>query len=142
MSDGRKRIVSPFTWCKKQKASNKTTEKYIPVKRRQNLAETDRESCYKEERLEELLGSKGAFYNGNESDNHDESCNENNKQQQLPEGFVNSCYKIVSLILYKDFAVCKHQKHFSGTLLHAEVVKNHTFWQIKLEHTALSCYVA
>ena len=84
MSDGRKRIVSPFTWCKKQKASNKTREKYMPVKRKQNLAETDRESCYKEERLEELFGSKGAFYNGNESDNHDESCNENNKPQQLP----------------------------------------------------------
>ena len=48
MSDGRKRIVSPFTWCKKQKPSNKTREKYMPVKRRQNLAETDRESCYKD----------------------------------------------------------------------------------------------
>ena len=53
--------------------------------------------------MEELLGSKGAFYNGNESDNHDESCNENNKQQQLPEGFVNNCYKIVSLILLQRF---------------------------------------
>ena len=103
MSDGRKRIVSPFTWCKKHKASNKTREKYMPVKGRQNLAETDRESCYKEEQLGELLDSKGAFYNGNESDNHDESCNENNKQQQLPEGFVNSCYKIVSLILLQRF---------------------------------------
>ena len=75
----------------------------LPVKRRQDLAETDRESCYKEERLEELLDSKGVFYNGNESDNHDERCNENNKQQQLPEGFVNSCYKIVSLILLQRF---------------------------------------
>ena len=55
MSDGRKQIVSPFTWCKKQKASNKTREKYMPVKRSQNLAKADRESCYKEERLEELL---------------------------------------------------------------------------------------
>ena len=103
MSDGRKRIVSPFTWCKKQNASNKTREKYMPGKRRQNLAETDRESQYKEERLEELLDSKGAFYNGNESDNHDERRNENNKQQQLPEGFVNSCYKIVSQILLQRF---------------------------------------
>ena len=42
MSDGRKRILSLFTWCKKRKAWNKTREKYIPVKRRQNLAETDR----------------------------------------------------------------------------------------------------
>ena len=44
----------------------------MPVKRRQNLAETDRRSYYKEERLEEFLDRKGAFYNGNESDNDDE----------------------------------------------------------------------
>ena len=69
------------------------------VKRQQNLAETDRGSYYKEEWLEEYLDSKGAFYNGNESDNNDESYNENNEQQQLPEGFTNSCYKIVSPIL-------------------------------------------
>ena len=45
----------------------------MPVKRRQNLAETDKESYYKEECLEEFLDSKGAFYNGNESDNDNES---------------------------------------------------------------------
>ena len=67
----------------------------MPVKRKQNLAETDRGSYYKEERLEEFLDSKGAFYNGNESDNDDESYNENNEQQQLPRGFVNSYNKIV-----------------------------------------------
>ena len=54
----------------------------MPVKRRQNLAET-RASYYKEERLEEFLDSKGAFYNVNESDNDDESYNRNNGQQQL-----------------------------------------------------------
>ena len=89
----------------------------MPVKRRQNLAETDRGSYYKEEWLEEFLDSKGAFYNGNESDNNDESYNENNEQQQLREGFANSCYKIVSTILLQklinDFAV---SKHYSGTL--------------------------
>ena len=37
-------------------------------------------SYYKEERLGESLDSKGAFYNGNESDNDDESYNENNEQ--------------------------------------------------------------
>ena len=62
--------------------------------------------------LEEFLDCKGAFYNGNESDNNDESYNENNEQQQLPKGFANSCYKIVSPILLQklinDFAVCKH----------------------------------
>ena len=42
------------------------------IKRRQNLAETDRGSYYKEEWLEEFLDSKDAFYNGNESDNNDE----------------------------------------------------------------------
>ena len=38
------------------------------VKRRQNLAETDKESYYKEEWLEQFLDSEGAFYNGSESD--------------------------------------------------------------------------
>ena len=50
----------------------------MPVKRRQNLAETGKESYYKEEWLKEFLDSKGAFYNGNESDNNDESYNRNN----------------------------------------------------------------
>ena len=131
MSDGRKRVLSPFTGRKKRKAWNKTRKKYFPVKRRQDLAETDRGSYYKEEWLEESLDSKGAFYNGNESDN-DESYNENNEQQQLLKGFAYSCYKIVSPTLlqklFNDFAVCKHQKHCScsGTLLHFEDV-SHSF---------------
>ena len=66
----------------------------MPVKRRQNLAETNRGSYCKEEWLEEILDNKSAFCNGNESGN-----DENNEQQQLPEGFANSCYKIVSPIL-------------------------------------------
>ena len=70
MLDGRKRILGPFTGRKKWKALNKTRVKYMPVKRRQNLAETDKGSYYKEEWLEEFLDSKGAFYNGNESDNN------------------------------------------------------------------------
>ena len=102
MPDGSKRILSPFTGRKKRKAWNKTRENYMPVKRGQNLAGTDRGSHYKEERLEEFLDSKNAFCNGNESDNDDESYNENNEQQQLPEGFVNSCYKIVSPILLRN----------------------------------------
>ena len=73
MLDACKRIQSPFTGRKKRKAWNKTREKYMPVKRRQNLAETDRGSYYKEECLEEFLDSKGAYYNGNESDNNNES---------------------------------------------------------------------
>ena len=43
----------------------------MSVKRRQNLAETDKRSCYKEEWLGEFLDSKGAFYNGNEGDNNE-----------------------------------------------------------------------
>ena len=62
----------------------------MPVKRRQNLVETDRGSYYKEEWLEEFWDSKGAFYNGNESDNNDESYNENNEHQQLGESFANT----------------------------------------------------
>ena len=34
MSDGRKRVLSPFTGRKKRKAWNKTRKKYFPVKRR------------------------------------------------------------------------------------------------------------
>ena len=52
MSVGRKRILSPFTGCKTRKAWNKTTEKYVLVKRRQNLAETGQVSGYKEEWLQ------------------------------------------------------------------------------------------
>ena len=61
MPDGRKRILGSFTRRKKRKAWNKTREKYIPVKRRQNLPETDKRSHYKEEWLEKFLDSKGAF---------------------------------------------------------------------------------
>ena len=53
----------------------------MPVKRRQHLAETGRGSYYQEEWLEELLGSKGTFYIGNENDNDNESYNKNNEQQ-------------------------------------------------------------
>ena len=125
MSDGRKRILSLSTGSTKRKAWNKTREKYMPVKRRQNSAETDRGSYYKGESLEEFLDSKGAFYNGNKSNNDDESYNENNKQQQLPEGFANSCYKIDSPILLQklinDYAICKH---CSETLLLVEDVSH------------------
>ena len=80
MSDGCKRMLSPFTEHKKRKPWSKSREKYMPVKRRQNLAETDRGSYFKVEWLEELLDSKGAFCNGNESDNDDESYYGNNEQ--------------------------------------------------------------
>ena len=49
MSDSCERILSPFTGRKKQKAWNKTEEKYVPKERTQNLAETDRGSYYNQE---------------------------------------------------------------------------------------------
>ena len=47
LSVARKRIRSPLTGLKKRRAWNNTREKYMPVKRRQNLAETDRGSYCK-----------------------------------------------------------------------------------------------
>ena len=49
MSDARKLVLSPFTGHKKRKAWNKIREKYMPVKTRQNLVETDRGSYYNKE---------------------------------------------------------------------------------------------
>ena len=54
---------------------------------------------------------------------------ENNEQQQLSEGFVNSCYKIVLPILLQeltnDTAACKHS---GGALLLVEdVTSSHSF---------------
>ena len=70
MSGGCKQILSPFTGCKKRKAWNKTTEKYMPEeRRRQNLAETDRGSYHKQEEwLEAFLDNKSEFSDGSESD--------------------------------------------------------------------------
>ena len=59
----------------------------MPVTRRQNLAETDRGSYYKEEWLEKFLDSKGAFYNDNESDNDDESYKKKKWIAAVTEGF-------------------------------------------------------
>ena len=73
MPDGHKQILGSFARRKKPKVWNKTGVKYMPVKKRQNLAETEKGSYYKEEWLQEFLDSKVAFYNGNESDNNNES---------------------------------------------------------------------
>ena len=43
---------------KRWKAWNKTKGKYVPVKKKQNLAETGRGSNYKEQWLQEFLDSK------------------------------------------------------------------------------------
>ena len=80
MSGARKRILSPFTGRKKRKSWNKTRGKYMPEERRQNLAETDRESYYNhEEWLGEFLDDKGAFYDGSESDDSENDENYNEK---------------------------------------------------------------
>ena len=58
-----------------------------------------------------------------------EAASENNKQQQLSEGFANSCYKIVSPILLQelinDFAVFKHCSR--ALLLVEDVTSSHGF---------------
>ena len=80
---GGKRILRPSNGRKQRKAWNNTREKYMPIKRRHNLAETDRGLYYnKEEWLEEFLDGKGALNNGSKSDgrDNDENCNENNDQ--------------------------------------------------------------
>ena len=65
-----------------------------------------RGSYYKEEWLEDFLDSKGAIYNGNESDNDVESYNESNEQHQLPVLTDNdSCKQTLS-----PFTACKNQK--------------------------------
>ena len=51
MFDSRQRILSPITGREKRKTWNKTRERYMLVKRRQNLDETDRGSYYKKEWL-------------------------------------------------------------------------------------------
>ena len=74
--------------------------------------------------FKEFFDGKGAFYNGNESNdsgNNNENY-KNNEQQQLS-GFPNSCYKIVSPVLLQklinNFAIWDH---YSGTLLLVEDV--------------------
>ena len=62
--------------CVKNEKYNIIKEKYIPVKRKQNSVEADRGSYYNKEYycriwLVEFSDGKGAFYNGNESDNSD-----------------------------------------------------------------------
>ena len=48
MSDVRKLILSQsFYWAQKRKAWNKTREKYMPVKKWHNLAESGRGSYHK-----------------------------------------------------------------------------------------------
>ena len=89
MSGGRKRILSHFTGRKKQKAWNKTREKYMSEERRQSLAETDRRSYYKQEEwLEAFLDDKSAFSDGSESDNNDNDGENNNENI---EAYVRRC---------------------------------------------------
>ena len=95
MSDGCKQVLSPFAGGKKQKSWSKTKEKYMPVKRRQNLAETqtNRQGIILQRRMVRRIfrQSRCILQWCRNASNNDE----NNEQQQLPEGFSISCYKIV-----------------------------------------------
>ena len=139
MSDGRMRILSPFTGHKKRKTWNKTAEKYMPEETSQSLAETDRGWYYNQEGwLEEFLDNKGEFYNGcerDDNDNDNEIYNENYEQKQLSEGFANSITNSSTTTNYDDFAICKH---CSGTLLLVEDANtSHGFgrmWNLTFEN--------
>ena len=80
MSDGHKRILSPFTGCKKRKAWNQTREKYMPVKQTKLSWNRSRGIILRRGTNRRVLDSKGACYNGNESDDV-ESYYENNGRQ-------------------------------------------------------------
>ena len=57
------RVVNKF-WVCLLGAKNKKLgrlEKHMPLKRKENLAETDRGSYYKEEWIDKFLDSKGVF---------------------------------------------------------------------------------
>ena len=73
-------------------------------------------------RMELLVQSK---YKIKSADSDNETYNENNDQQQLPEGFANSCYKkagpLILLKVISNFAV---GKQCSGTLLVVEDVSH------------------
>ena len=103
---------------KKWKVGNKTKEKYMLV-RRQNLAETERGSYYKEEWLKEFLKVIIMIT---------VILKIINSSSYRREDFANSCYKIVSTIflqkLINDFAV---SRHYCGTGLLVEDV-SHGFW--------------
>ena len=69
MSADRKRILSPFGGHKKRIPPNKKQRTVMTKENRQNLANTDRGSCYnQEEWSEEFLEDKGIFYNDSDSD--------------------------------------------------------------------------
>ena len=89
MSGGRKRILSPFAGRQKRQGWNKTREKYLLQKRRQDLAETDRGSYYNQkESPEEFLDNKDAFYDSTESDDI-ENADENDTEKI--EAFFHRC---------------------------------------------------
>ena len=75
----------------------------MPEERRQNLAETDRESFYnQEEQVEEFLDDKDAFYNGSESDDDDND-----------DGNYNENGSIRSQMFFKT-GVLKNSANFTG----------------------------
>ena len=73
--------------------------------------------------IQRFFEGKGAFYNGNESNDSGNNENYKNNEQQQLSGFPNSCYKIVSPVLLQklinNFAIWDH---YSETLLLVEDV--------------------
>ena len=98
------------------------------------------------------MDGKGAFYNDNEindSGNDDENYNGNNEQQQLSEGFANSCYKIVSSVLLQKLTILQSTSiavvHFYLLKMQATVLKIRTIYFKKKPHVLIdqprTCHV-
>ena len=98
------------------------------------------------------MDGNGAFCNDNEindSGNDDENYNANNEQQQLSEGFANSCYKIVSPVLLQKLTILQSTSiavvHFYLLKMQATVLKIRTIYFKKKPHVLIdqprTCHV-
>ena len=128
MSDGRKRILSPLTGRKKRAAWIRLEKKIHRQKQDKIQGKQVGERETKEEWLEDFLYSKGAFYH----------LMKMTMMMRVIMKIRNSCsYRRVLLVvaaktvspillqnLINDFAICKHQKHCSRTLLLVENVSH------------------
>ena len=85
-------MLRPFTGRKKRKAWKKTREKYMTEEKRQNLTEIGRGSYYnQDEWLEEFLDNKGAFHNGTDGNESDDSENDDKNYNESIEVVFRRC---------------------------------------------------
>ena len=137
LSGSRKRILSLFTGRKKRKAWNKTRGKYMPEERRQNLAWTDRASCYnREEWLREFLDDiQRRFRVG---------CG-----GRAPPFFATTCFFAITLKNYLCYSnttltVVRNVTVLSSTTDKTNRISNHFMWvttSIKIKYKLPKNYV-